>query len=369
MNIKNKVLSKSNSYNFYKDGYEEYKKQNNSILDKNSKLKEENSKLKEENSKLKKQYSKLNEEYKYFSNARRLESLAASFCNKNFYNYSFREDFPDKLNNFLKNFPQESRNDAMQIILRAYAVYLINYHDTLFTNEELKLQDEYIEFSNKNVSGNEICGFKFSDQSYNKHCFMNEFSQKDLEYIGNKDIIDAGAYIGDSSLAFTKLTSSNVHAFEPFEESFNKMLENISLNDVNNIVPVKSSLSDINGEEKIYLSGDNVQGITSDENVRLYDKVFKIKTMTIDNYVQENDLNVGFIKVDVEGAEQRLLKGAIETIKSQKPFLILSIYHNPSDFFEIKPWIEKLGLGYNFKITKERPWTFLADTVLECRPY
>lgn len=355
MNIKDKVLSKSNSYNFYKDEYEKYKKQNSSLLEENSKLKEE--------------YSKLNEKYKYLSNMRRLESIAASFCNKKFYNFAFREDFPLKLNDFLKNFPKESRNNAMQIILRAYAVYLINYHDTLFTDEELKLQDEYIEFSNKNVSGNEICGFKFTDQSYNKHCFMNEFSKEDIEYFGNKDIIDAGAYIGDSSLAFTKLTSSKVHAFEPFEESFNKMQDNIKLNNVNNIVPVKASLSDINGEEKIYLSGDNIQGITTDESYRRYDQSFTIKTMTIDNYVKENNLNVGFIKVDVEGAEKRLLEGAIETIKSQKPFLILSIYHNPEDFFEIKPWIEKLDLGYNFKISKERPWTFLADTVLECRPY
>ncbi len=348
MNFKSKVLSKSNSYNFYKTEYGKYKRKYESTLKENEKLKEE-----------------LN----YISNMRRLESLAASFCSKNFYNYSFREDFPLKLNDFLKNFPKESRNNAMQIILRAYAVYLINYQDTLFTNEELKLQDEYFEFSNKHVSGNEICGFKFTDQSYNKHCFMNEFSDVDKEYFGNKDIIDAGAYIGDSSLAFTKLTLGNVHAFEPFEESFNKMLENIKLNDVNNLIPVKASLSDVNGEEKIYLSGDNVQGITTDESYRRYDKSFTVKTITIDKYVQENNLNVGFIKVDVEGAEQRLLKGAIETIKSQKPLLILSIYHTPNDFFEIKPLIEKLDLGYNFKISKERPWTFLADTVLECRPY
>ena len=361
MTLKNKILSKSNSYNYYKTEYQKYKQKYESAFKKCNKLKDENNKLKDEN-------NKLNEEYKYVSNLRRLESLAASFCNKNFYNYSFREDFPFRLYDFLKNFPKESRNDVMHLILRAYAVYLIN-QKTLFTDEELRLQDEYIEFSNKNVSGNEICGFKFTDQTYNKHCFMNDFSEKDLEYMGNKDIIDAGAYIGDSSLSFSKLTLANVHAFEPFEESFNKMIKNIKLNDVNNIVPVKASLSDKNGEEKIYLAGDNVQGITSNENFRRYDKAFTIKTMTIDKYVQENNLNVGFIKVDVEGAEQRLLKGAIETIKSQKPFLLLSIYHNPSDFFEIKPWIEKLDLGYNFKISKERPWTFLADTVLECRPY
>lgn len=362
MNVKNKILSKSNSYNYYKNEYKRYKEKSESIL-------KENNELKEEYSKLEAKYDKLNEEYKHLSNLKRLESLAASFCNRNFYNYSFRKDFPSKLDDFLKNFPEDSRKEAIKLYLRVNAVYLINYYDTLFTDEELKLQDEYIEFSNKNVSGNEICGFKFTDQSYNKHCFMGDYSDEDLEYIQNKDIIDAGAYIGDSSLAFTELTSANVHAFEPFEESYNKMLENIKLNDVNNIVPVKASLSDKNGEDKIYLSGDNVQGITSDEKVRRYDKSFTVKTMTLDTYVQENDLNVGFIKVDVEGAEQRLLRGAIETIKSQKPILILSIYHNPNDFFEIKPWIEKLDLGYKFKISKERPWTFLADTVLECRPY
>lgn len=349
MTFKNKLLSKSNSYNFYKEEYEKYKQKYESLS---------------------KEYSKLKKEYEYFSNLKHLESLAASFCNKDFYNYSFREDFPLKFNDFLKNFPEDSRKQAIQLYLRANAAYLINYTDTFFTDEELKLQDEYIDFSNKNVAGNEICGFKFTDQSFNKHCFMYDFlTGEDLEYIGNKDIIDAGAYIGDSSLAFTKLTLHAVHAFEPFEESYNKMLENIKLNDVENIVPVKASLSDINGEEKIYLRGDNVQGITSDESVRHYDKSFTVETMTIDKYVQDNDLNVGFIKVDVEGAEQRLLNGAVETIKSQKPLLVLSIYHNPGDFFEIKPWIEKLDLGYNFKISKERPWTFFADTVLECRPY
>lgn len=343
MNIKNKILSKSNSYNYYKAEYEKMKEKYDSVLEENTKLKKE-------------------------KNTRRLEYLASSFCNWNFYDYSFRDDFPHKLNDFLKNMPEDSKNHAIELFLRANAVYLLN-KDTLFTDEELKLQDEYIEFSNKNVLGNEICGFKFTDQSYNKHCFMNEFTQKDKNYFANKDIIDAGAYIGDSSLAFSKLTSSNVHAFEPFIESFNKLLENIKLNDVDNIVPVEASLSDKNGEEKIYLSGNNVQGITSDESIRHYDQAFTVETMTIDKYVRDNNLNVGFIKVDVEGTEQRLLKGAIETIKSQKPVLILSIYHNPSDFFEIKPWIENLDLGYNFKISKERPWTFLADTVLECRPY
>lgn len=101
--------------------------------------------------------------------------------------------------------------------------------------------------------------------------------------------------------------------------------------------------------------------------MRKYDKVLKAKTMTIDEYVEKNNLDVGFIKVDVEGAEQKLIKGALNTIKTQKPIMFLSIYHNVNDFFEIKPLIESLNLGYTFKVSKERPETFIGDTILECR--
>ena len=59
-------------------------------------------------------------------------------------------------------------------------------------------------------------------------------------------------------------------------------------------------------------------------------------------------------------------KGALETIRTQKPTLILSIYHNASDFFDIKPLIENLDLGYKFKVHKPFDYTIVAETVLIC---
>lgn len=46
------------------------------------------------------------------------------------------------------------------------------------------------------------------------------------------------------------------------------------------------------------------------------------------------------------------LKGAKETICTQKPAMLLSIYHQASDYFGIKPLIESWNLGYTFKIHK-----------------
>jgi len=61
------------------------------------------------------------------------------------------------------------------------------------------------------------------------------------------------------------------------------------------------------------------------------------------------------------------LKGAINTIITQKPILHISIYHKVSDFFDIIPWIANLNLGYEFKIVKEQPWSFIVDTIVQCR--
>ena len=90
----------------------------------------------------------------------------------------------------------------------------------------------------------------------------------------------------------------------------------------------------------------------------------KVKMMTLDSYVKENNIEVGLIKTDLEGFEQSFLKGAIETIKEQNPVLIISIYHNYSDFFEIKPMIENLNLGYKFRIIRNKSPQLITETKL-----
>ncbi|WP_237416290.1 FkbM family methyltransferase [Helicobacter saguini] len=88
--------------------------------------------------------------------------------------------------------------------------------------------------------------------------------------------------------------------------------------------------------------------------------------ITLDSYVEQNNIDVGFIKVDIEGFEQELLKGAFKTIKKFKPAMLISIYHNASDFFEIKPLIESWNLGYTFKFHKPVDGSISIETALYC---
>ena len=91
-----------------------------------------------------------------------------------------------------------------------------------------------------------------------------------------------------------------------------------------------------------------------------------VKMQTLDSFVSERKLKVGFIKVDIEGAELDFLLGAKQTICTQKPAILLSIYHKSEDFWGLKPLIESWNLGYSFKIIKPVDFTIAVETALYC---
>lgn len=345
MSFKDKLLAKSNSYNYYKE-------ENERLLEENKVLKAELEELKNKNG--------LRDEYI------KLYGHAGSFCNWKYIDYYFRDDFEDKMKEVTKNLDKKSKNTYKWIFLRALSVNLIA-RNSLYFDHELAEQERFTEFRKNNAGENEIAGFKF-EGDYNLHAFIDlHLKDSDREFLKNKDIIDAGAFTGDTALPLSKITNKNVYAFEPFNDSFELLQKNIASNNIDNIIPVNKSLGNINGERTLYLSGSNVQGITSNPNTRPYDNELTVEEITVDKFVEENDLDVGYITIDVEGAERDLLNGAINTIKTQKPILSVSMYHSIDDYFEIIPWIANLNLGYEFEVLKEQPWPFLGDTIVQCR--
>ncbi|MBN1366896.1 MAG: FkbM family methyltransferase [Dehalococcoidales bacterium] len=185
-----------------------------------------------------------------------------------------------------------------------------------------------------------------------------------IDAIKNKDIIDAGAYIGDSALILAPLTLKKVYSFEPVTENYQLLLKTIELNRLRNVVPEQIALGSKSGTVYINISGScsainkhTNNNIPNHENVNI---------IALDEYVKKNSLDVGLIKVDVEGYEHDFLEGAENTIKTQKPILLLSIYHSDSanDFFDIKPMIESWELGYQFKIYKPVTKSIYTETML-----
>ena len=186
---------------------------------------------------------------------------------------------------------------------------------------------------------------------------------KHPENIKGKDFLDVGAFIGDSALILNKLNPEKIYAFEPVANLYDKMNTTFEINNITDVaVPIKFGL----GKEETQLeigvmnSQSSTQTWTNNQNVQKE----LINITTIDKFVFDNDLDVGLIKIDTESCELDIIEGAVETIKKFKPVLILSIYHTAVDFFELKPFIEALNLGYTFNAVKLDPFNFLSETML-----
>jgi hypothetical protein len=72
-------------------------------------------------------------------------------------------------------------------------------------------------------------------------------------------------------------------------------------------------------------------------------------TTTIDELVRSGIApRVDFIKMDIEGAELDALRGAMHTLRRDRPRLAISLYHRISDFETIPRFLASLELGYRF---------------------
>ncbi len=59
--------------------------------------------------------------------------------------------------------------------------------------------------------------------------------------------------------------------------------------------------------------------------------------------------------MDIEGFERYAVKGGLETIRRDKPLLLISLYHTGADFFEIPPLLKQQVKEYNFRFLDINP--------------
>ncbi|MCW4010065.1 MAG: FkbM family methyltransferase [Candidatus Bathyarchaeota archaeon] len=161
------------------------------------------------------------------------------------------------------------------------------------------------------------------------------------ENLAGKDFIDAGAYIGDTALIFNELQPKRIYAFEPSAANHVFIEKTVKLNKLTNVEPVRAALGNRECVSNLFL-WENASFLTNGEGEG-------VPVTTIDSFREKNGLDVGLIKMDIEGSELYAIQGAEETIKASKPVLIISVYHSGRDFFEIPPLLKRWMPTYNFR--------------------
>jgi FkbM family methyltransferase len=128
-------------------------------------------------------------------------------------------------------------------------------------------------------------------------------------------VIVGGAYNGDQVLLLAHALSRRhppgiVHAFEPMEEAFKRLLRNIELNNVTNVVVQRGGLWNRTGAS-LYIEGEIALASLVAEEQMPEESRRIVKSIAIDDYVADAKLtNVGLVMLDIEGGEETALEGA-----------------------------------------------------------
>lgn len=176
-----------------------------------------------------------------------------------------------------------------------------------------------------------------------------------LNFSKNEVFVDAGGFNGDTTIEFIKLTNSQyskIYVFEPNRELAIECRR--ALSDFKNCEVIQKGVWDSEQTLEFFEAGEGSRIVECKENI------LSIETTTIDQVLDGRIAT--YIKMDVEGAEMKALKGAKETICKYKPKLAISVYHRRTDIWQIPMLLLQYNPNYKFYL---RVYSFTGnDTVL-----
>ncbi len=161
-------------------------------------------------------------------------------------------------------------------------------------------------------------------------------------------VYDIGANVGYFSLLAAELVGEmgQVYAFEPLPRNIDFLRRHVALNRFEQVEIIEAAVSDETGEAAFDLGASSAMGHISGSGE------IRVQLICLDDLLEAKDLQPpDFMKIDVEGAEYQVLKGARKLLKRHHPVLFLDTHqreaHNPSiAFLEV--------LGYRFEILDGR---------------
>jgi FkbM family methyltransferase len=151
----------------------------------------------------------------------------------------------------------------------------------------------------------------------------------------NSVVFDIGAHIGLFSIIAAKLigNGAKIFAFEPAPSTQKVLNQTIAINHLQqNVIPVNAAMGKEPGSITFFVSDDEADNSNSlvsyKEDRKLHG--IEVKVDNIDHFAAAQKLTqIGFIKIDVEGAEYDTLRGGIHVFKTLRPNFILAIHPEP----------------------------------------
>lgn len=160
---------------------------------------------------------------------------------------------------------------------------------------------------------------------------LKSISTQITQNIGKCHLVNVGAHIGSVCMASAKHVS-RITAFEPVKSNFDHLNLHKNLNSANHMTTHNLALSDSNCESKIVFNPQNTGGchVVSDyeiaNSIRHAQNHIKDTVQCVPMDSIQFDDSIEILLVDIEGHEEKFIKGAEQTIKKYKPVIIIELW-------------------------------------------
>lgn len=196
-----------------------------------------------------------------------------------------------------------------------------------------------------------------------KYCSPQQYFPCDLMHLSGAEVVyDCGAYCGDTLNDFLSASEGSFHkyiAIEPEAENVIRLTNMVhDLCSLGNcrIEIIPKGLWDFEGVLKI-----NSKGTCASISDASFGKPVDVTTLDLLRNRQESACTL--LKMDIEGAEMKALKGGEQMIRADRPKLAINVCHRPDDLMTIPQFIKAICPDYKFYL-RHHHFEFAAEMVL-----
>jgi FkbM family methyltransferase len=159
--------------------------------------------------------------------------------------------------------------------------------------------------------------------------------------------VDAGANVGLFTIPLARAVGSagTVLAFEPSPDNVERLRRNIALNALTNVAVYEAALGETCGKAWLQVEGDPAYHALLPAGSEQHDGVVQVNILRLDDaWIDAGRPLVSVVKVDVEGSEGRVLRGAEALLEACRPTLLIEAATLDA-LSALTDWLEPRGFG------------------------